>query len=213
MRNRRADLAHLSHIPRCFLDARDVWHRAQPLDGGDIDVDASPSGDVIDDDRHPDGFGDRFVMLEETFGSGFVVVRSDGQDAVRAGAGHLLRGLDDLVRVVAAGPGENPHTPLRLSNHELDDPKLLCFCQGRRLTGRPAWYEKVNAGVDLPPRKPANTSLLQRTAAGKRSNQRRPATGECLSHDHPPFDSAPSAPRSWQALVAESNALSEHLPA
>ena len=108
-------LPDASFTPTMFGD------RAQADDGGDVHVDAGAAGDVVDDDRQRHRVGDRLVMLEQPFRRGLVVVRRDRQDAVGAGARHLLRRLDDLVRVVAARPREHRHPALRFRDDDLDD--------------------------------------------------------------------------------------------
>jgi hypothetical protein len=50
------------------------------------------------------------------------------------------------------------------------------------LPGRATGHEKVNARIDLAPRQPPDTGFIERAAARKRSDQRRPATCECLTH-------------------------------
>ena len=77
---------------------------------------------------------------------------------------HLLRRLDHFVRVVAAGAGEHRNLALRLLDDDLDDAQALGGGERRRLAGRAAGHEKVNAGVDLPPCQPPHARLVQRAA-------------------------------------------------
>ena len=86
----RRDLVdHVRHLPdvaRRFLHADDVLDLRQPRQRGGLDVHAGAPLHAVDDDRQPDGRGDRPVVLVEAFLGGLVVVRRHREDAVGAHA-------------------------------------------------------------------------------------------------------------------------------
>src|SRR6266581_522680 len=79
-----ADLAHLRHVPRGFLHADDVLDRRETDERFHVDVDAGAAGHVVEHDRERRAFGDRAIVLKQTFGSRLVVVRGHRQQAIRA---------------------------------------------------------------------------------------------------------------------------------
>ncbi len=81
---------------------------------GGLDVHAGAALHAVDDDRQADGGGDGFVVLVQAFLRGLVVVRRDGEDAVRAQLLELARQFDDFVGVVAARAGQHRDLALGL---------------------------------------------------------------------------------------------------
>src|SRR4029079_4842279 len=69
-----------------------------------------------------------------------------------------------------------------LFGDELDDLQTLFRTEGRRLAGRAARHEEMNAGVDLPPREAADGLLVKGPGAGEWRDERRPDARECESH-------------------------------
>ena len=90
-----------------------------------VDVDAGAAGHVVDDDRQRRALGDRAVVLEQPFRRRLVVVRRHREQALRAGLLHLVRELDHLRGVVAAGAGQHRHLAVRFVDENLDDAKAL----------------------------------------------------------------------------------------
>ena len=67
--------------------------------------------------------------------------------------------MHDFLRVVAAGAGHHRHLAVRGLEHELDDAAPLGGAQRRRLAGRAARHEEVDAAVDLPLGEPLDRRL------------------------------------------------------
>ena len=81
--------------------------------------------------------------------------------------------MHDFLGVVAARARQHRHLAGRFFDHELDDAPAFGVRQRGRLAGRAARHEKVNAGVDLPPREALDAGLVDRAGARKRSDERR----------------------------------------
>src|SRR5262249_25843133 len=93
-------------------------------------------------------------------------------------------GFDHLVRVVAAGAGEDRDLVAGFFDHQLDDASALGGGEGRGLAGGAAGDEKMNAGVDLPSGETTHTRLIQGAARGKRGDEGGSAAGPTRSHDN-----------------------------
>ena len=117
--NGAAHFAHLLDVAGRFLHADDVRDGREPHERGGIDVAAGAARHVVHDDRQRRALGDGFVVLEETVGRGLVVVGRHGKQAIRAGALHLARRVNDLPSVVSACAREHRHLAARFLDANL----------------------------------------------------------------------------------------------
>ncbi len=69
--------------------------------------------------------GDRLEMLVETFLRGLVVVRADGEDAVRAEFLEFAGQLDHVRGIVSAGAGQHGNLAARFVDRDLHDAELF----------------------------------------------------------------------------------------
>ena len=79
-----------------------------------------------------------------------------------AGALELGNRLDDLARVVAARTGEHHRAAFDLVGDDLDDLAAFLGRERRRLAGRAAGHDEMNARFDLTRRKPPDAPPRRR---------------------------------------------------
>ena len=145
-----ADLAHLLHVARRFLDADDVGDRGQARQRARLDVAAGAAGHVVDDDRQRRPGGNRAIVLVQAFLRGLVVVRRHREQALDTERLGGVRQLGHLGGVVAADAGEHGDLPGAGLDGDADDGVPLRARQGRRLARRAAGHDEVDAATDLP---------------------------------------------------------------
>ena len=118
---------------------------------------------------------------------GFLLLSGDDAltlPAMAVGARLLHRPgrLDDLPGVVPARAGQDRHAAARLLDHDLDHAAPFLGGERRRLPGRAARHEEVDARLDLSPREAAHRLFVHRARRRERRHQRRPHTRERSSH-------------------------------
>jgi hypothetical protein len=101
------------------------------------------------------------VVQVEPFLRRLVVIGGDRQQTRRAGRAHRLGEVNDLPRVVAAGPGEHGDPAGSFLDQDLDNPHAFGMTEGRVLTCRTARHEEMNAGVDLTAPQPSYRTLVE----------------------------------------------------
>ncbi|SST10097.1 Uncharacterised protein [Acinetobacter baumannii] len=118
-----------------LLDADDVRHLGQALDGLRKHVAGGAARYVVEDLRDRNGFGDMAEVLVHAFLGRLVVVRRHQQAGVGAAA---FRGLGQRHRLaggVGAGAGDHRDAALDLVDHATDHLDVLFHVQRGRFTG------------------------------------------------------------------------------
>ncbi len=95
-----------------------------------------------------------------------------------AGAFELGDRLDDLARVVAAGAGEDHRAAFDFVGDDLDDLAAFLGRERRRLAGRAARHDEVDARFDLARRKPPDRRLIDGAVLREGSDERGADAGE-----------------------------------
>src|SRR6185436_8457847 len=98
-------LFYPDEVVTALLDGRDEFDPDQPLEQLEVQVDSGSLGDVVQQDREPDGIGDLPVVLDDFPGLGQAVVRRQHHDALHPG---VLRGQAQVNHVTGdqvAGAG------------------------------------------------------------------------------------------------------------
>ena len=123
--NELEELAHLRNVAGCFLDTDDIVDLREARDGSRLEVDAGAARNVVKNHGDADRGSDGLEVLVKTFLRGFVVIRRDGKDAVRAERFVLPRGLDHFGGVVSSGTGDDGRAATGFFECDLDDASLL----------------------------------------------------------------------------------------
>src|SRR5689334_11730257 len=110
-------------------------------------------------------------MLDETVGSGLVVVGRHGEKAIRAGTLHIACRVNDLSSVVSTCSGKHRRFSTRFFDANLDDAPALFLGKCRTLSSGAARNEKVRALFNLAPREPSNAILIEDAGGGKGGDQ------------------------------------------
>ena len=176
-----ADLAHLLHVARGFLDPHDVGDRGQARQRSRLDVAAGAAGHVVDDDRQRRPGGNRAVVLVQAFLRGLVVVRRHREQALDPERLGGVRELGHLGGVVAADAGEHGDLPRADLDGDADHGIPLGPRQRRRLARRATGHDEVDAATDLPLHQRAQRPLIHGARRRKRRHQRR-ADSRPVSH-------------------------------
>src|ERR1019366_3890274 len=140
---------HLADVAAGFLDAYDVVELGEARQSAGLQVDAGAPLHAVDDDGQAGGRRNRAVVLVEAFLGGFVVIGGDGEDAVGAQGFDLVGEFDDLVGVVASGPGEHGDLALGFFERDLDHAQMLGTRECGAFAGGTAGDKKIDAGRDL----------------------------------------------------------------
>jgi len=113
--------------------------------GVDGDVLAGSTRHVVDDLGEVDRVGDLPVVVVHPLGFGFVVVRRNQQECIRAGGGGLLGEIQRLGRIVRASAGDNGYV-LDGVDDGLDNLDVFGVTQRGALASRADRHEAVNTG-------------------------------------------------------------------
>ena len=101
-------------------------------------------------------------MLVQPFLRRLVVIRADGEDAVRAQRFEFARALDHFGGVVAAGTGHDGHLAARLFDRDFDHAALLGMRERGAFARGAAGDEEIDSRVDLAPRQAAHGFFVER---------------------------------------------------
>src|ERR1700680_4362749 len=171
-RNLLEDRRHLSDVAGGLLDADDVIDFREALESGGFDIHAGATLDTVNNDGDFYGGGDGFVVLIESFLTGFVVVGRDGKKAVHAHGLEVLGELNDLGSVVAAGAGEHTDAAVGLFERDFDYAQMFFARERGTLARGSARHQEIDAFIDLTFYQRTEGWLIERAVFAKRSHHR-----------------------------------------
>jgi hypothetical protein len=128
--------------PAC---ARSAFACLTAQDRGRLHVDDAAAGDVVEDDRHVDGLGDRAEVAVQALLRRLVVVRDDRHDRVHPERDDLLGELHRIRRAVVARIRYDRRTAGHGLEHRAEELDLLVVEDGRALPRRAADDERLRA--------------------------------------------------------------------
>src|SRR5262249_41573611 len=137
-------------------------------------------GNIVNENRNPDGVVDRLEVLIESFLRGLVVIRRDHEHRIGARLLRMPRKLDRLGSGIRTGTGDHGNPSLRLLDAPADDTVVLLMRQGGALAGSPDGNQPVGALGNLPIHQSTEGLLVERAVAergderGKRASKARP---------------------------------------
>ncbi|MNM91872.1 hypothetical protein D3C81_1041830 [compost metagenome] len=132
-----------------FLDADDVLHLGQTLDGLRQHVAGGTAGHVVEDLRDRHGFGDMAEMLVQAFLGRLVVVRGHQQAGIRATGLGGFGQLHGFASGIGAGTGDHRNTAVDLVNHATDNFKVLAHVESGRLARGADRYDGIGAFLQV----------------------------------------------------------------
>src|SRR5205823_3637841 len=163
--------SHLRDVTGGFLEADNIFNFGEALHRARLDVHAGAALHAVKNDGQGHGFGDGAIVLEEALLGGFVVIRSDRENAVGSKSGELLRESDDFGSVIAAGAPEDRHLTASQFDGDLNDAKMLFVRERGALAGGSTGNEEVNACLDLSLDQSSQGGFVKRTILTKRCDQ------------------------------------------
>src|SRR5215813_1688203 len=161
IRNSVSQCGHLSDVSRGFLDADDVGDHGKPFHRRRLQVRAASSRHVVEDDWQTRRPCDSAVVLIKAFLRRLVVVGRNGKQSIGAQQFDFTGKFDHLLRVVAAGAGEDRNFSGTLLDGDFDNAKVLGARQRRAFPGCAAGYEEIDAGRNLAPHQLSQRRLVQ----------------------------------------------------
>src|SRR5690606_25450391 len=145
-----ANLTHPVEVAGGFLDADDVRHLAQALDGFRQHVAGGAAGHVVENLRDIHRPGDGQVVLVQAFLGRLVVVGRYQQAGIRAITLCITGQANRFLGRVGAGPGNHRHATSG-GRQDLADHQVVLFKTKRgRLTGGTDCHDAVGALLDVP---------------------------------------------------------------